>query len=205
MNIIVAACKNRGIGLNNKLPWELKKEMNIFKNLTKGNGKNAVIMGKNTWLSLPKALPKRDNFVISKMITTLRKNQTLPIFPSTLRYYNDFVFKKSFEDLYKHRSLNNYETKWLIGGAQCYKNLIHHENIQAIYYTDIDKEYNCDTFFPEIPNHFIKIFETDDIYDNGTKFKIKLYKNKYFLYIDNQLIDSLKTVLDKVEKKFEKI
>ena len=76
MNIIVAACKNRGIGLNNKLPWKLKKEMNIFTKLTKGDETNAVIMGKNTWLSLPKALPKRANFVISKSVCERRKKKS---------------------------------------------------------------------------------------------------------------------------------
>ena len=53
MNIVVAACKNRGIGLKNKLPWNLSKEMKYFKKLTIGEKNNAVIMGKNTWLSIP--------------------------------------------------------------------------------------------------------------------------------------------------------
>ena len=92
MNIIVAACKNRGIGLNNKLPWKLKKEMNIFANLTKGNGKNAVIMGKNTWYSLPKALPKRANFVISKTVYERSKK----ISQTPLVYYDNFIFKESY-------------------------------------------------------------------------------------------------------------
>ena len=35
-NILLAVCKNRGIGLNNKLPWKLKKDIEHFKNLTQG-------------------------------------------------------------------------------------------------------------------------------------------------------------------------
>ena len=53
MNIIVAVCRNQGIGFKNTLPWKLKKELKYFKILTKGNGNNAVIMGKNTCFSLP--------------------------------------------------------------------------------------------------------------------------------------------------------
>ena len=68
MNLIVAYCRNRGIGFKNKLPWKLSSDMNRFKNLTIGDGNNAVIMGRNTWESLPqkfKPLPKRSNIVLS--------------------------------------------------------------------------------------------------------------------------------------------
>ena len=77
LNIIVAYCKNRGIGAGNKLPWRLKQDMLLFKKLTVGKGNNAVIMGKNTWLSLPKALPERSNFVISESIFERRKTSSL--------------------------------------------------------------------------------------------------------------------------------
>ena len=53
MNIVVAACKNRGIGFKNKLPWKLSKEMKYFKELTIGEKNNAVLMGRKTWLSIP--------------------------------------------------------------------------------------------------------------------------------------------------------
>ena len=65
MNIVVATCKNRGIGIKNQLPWRLLSDLYFFKYLTIGNEKNAVIMGKNTYLSLPKPLKYRDNIVLS--------------------------------------------------------------------------------------------------------------------------------------------
>ena len=77
MNIVVAVCKNNGIGFKNKLrTWALKNEINYFKHLTIGNGNNAVIMGKNTWLGFNKALPKRDNFVLSKKIKKILELKT---------------------------------------------------------------------------------------------------------------------------------
>ena len=53
-NIIVAKCNNNGIGINNTLPWNIPGDLKRFSKLTTGSGNNAIIMGKNTWLSLPK-------------------------------------------------------------------------------------------------------------------------------------------------------
>ena len=52
VNIIVAYTNNKGIGKNNSLPWKIPSDLKKFKNLTTGNKKNAIIMGKNTYLSL---------------------------------------------------------------------------------------------------------------------------------------------------------
>ena len=49
--IIAGMCQNRGIGKDGSLPWKIKEDMQFFSKLTKGNGNNAVIMGKNTWES----------------------------------------------------------------------------------------------------------------------------------------------------------
>ena len=71
MNIIVAATKNMGIGFQNKLPWHLKNELKYFKKKTIGDGNNLIVMGKNTWLSLPKKpLPFRTSCVISSTLNT---------------------------------------------------------------------------------------------------------------------------------------
>ena len=69
MNMIVAFCKNRGIGFQNKLPWHIPNELKYFKRKTTKGDNNVVIMGKNTWESLPKKpLPKRINIVLSKTL-----------------------------------------------------------------------------------------------------------------------------------------
>jgi dihydrofolate reductase len=70
--IAVAVDDNFGIGKHNTLVWHFKKEMQYFKNLTTKtldqNKKNIVMMGKNTWLSLPekaRPLSGRKNIVLS--------------------------------------------------------------------------------------------------------------------------------------------
>ena len=73
ISLIVAGCrvedpKLLGIGLNGDLPWKLSQEMKHFAKLTKsgGAGKNAVLMGRKTWESIPsKFRPLRDRFVIT--------------------------------------------------------------------------------------------------------------------------------------------
>ena len=56
INIIVAYCNNNGIGKDNALVWNIKSDMAKFKKLTIGNANNAVIMGKNTFLSISSKL-----------------------------------------------------------------------------------------------------------------------------------------------------
>ncbi|MCK4812845.1 MAG: dihydrofolate reductase, partial [Candidatus Marinimicrobia bacterium] len=60
--IIVAMTNKRIIGKGNELPWHIPEDLKNFKRLTTGN---TVIMGENTYLSIGKSLPKRNNIVIS--------------------------------------------------------------------------------------------------------------------------------------------
>ena len=83
-NIIVAICENNGIGYNNSLPWNIKEDLKIFSKLTKGNNNNAIIMGRNTFESLPNNfLPKRDNLILSSSII-IAEFLILTIFKGTL-------------------------------------------------------------------------------------------------------------------------
>jgi dihydrofolate reductase len=73
VTLIVAATTNNGIGQAGKLPWRLPREMQYFARVTTGQGgggkKNAVVMGRTTWESIPRRfrpLPGRTNFVISQ-------------------------------------------------------------------------------------------------------------------------------------------
>ena len=69
ISIIVAMAANRAIGINNQLIWHNSNDLKHFKKVTSGH---CVIMGHNTWLSLPgqKALPNRRNIVISDRLDT---------------------------------------------------------------------------------------------------------------------------------------
>jgi dihydrofolate reductase len=72
LTLIVAATIKNGIGQSGRLPWRLPQEMAYFARVTttatEGSA-NAVIMGRNTWESIPakfRPLPKRLNVVISR-------------------------------------------------------------------------------------------------------------------------------------------
>jgi dihydrofolate reductase len=72
LTIIVAATKSNGIGQNAALPWRLSREMKYFAQATTTAPEgqvNAVVMGRNTWESIPKKyrpLPRRVNIVTSR-------------------------------------------------------------------------------------------------------------------------------------------
>ena len=162
MNIIVAVCRNQGIGFKNTLPWKLKQELKYFKFLTKGNGNNAVVMGKNTCFSLPKALPKRENFVLS---TTMKQTN------------EDFNIIKNIDSI----KIKNYNDVWIIGGAQIYESMINNNLLKTIYYTEIDADFECDTFFPKIPSCFKEIFKSKNYEENEIKYNMKVFINDYYV------------------------
>lgn len=64
ISIIVAIAENYAIGKDNRLLWHISEDLKRFKRLTTGN---TIIMGRKTWLSLPKRpLPNRLNVVLTK-------------------------------------------------------------------------------------------------------------------------------------------
>src|SRR5438045_809694 len=61
--LIAAVAQNGVIGADNRLPWRLPEDLRRFKALTIGH---TVVMGRRTWESLPRALPDRQNVVITR-------------------------------------------------------------------------------------------------------------------------------------------
>ena len=72
VNLIVAMTEDRVIGSKGSIPWKIPEEIKLFKELTTGN---IVIMGRNTWDSLPekyRPLPNRTNIIVS---TTMQEQK----------------------------------------------------------------------------------------------------------------------------------
>lgn len=63
VSAIVAATENHVIGLHNDIPWYLPADLKYFKKTTLGH---AVIMGRHTYRSIGRPLPKRTNIILSR-------------------------------------------------------------------------------------------------------------------------------------------
>ena len=56
-----------------------------------------------------------------------------------------------------------------------YKETLKKGLVENIFYTEIQNDYECDTFFPEIPSNFLNIYESGPIYDSGEVIRFKIY------------------------------
>lgn len=130
VNVVLACCKNGGIGINNRLPWNIKDELQMFKIITNNA---TIIMGYNTWCSLPKKpLLNRTNVVLTR---SKEKKEEL------LKNYDIIVLTCIEEALKKYKN----EQCYYIGGASIYNYLIKNNLISNLYISIIHKEYNTDT------------------------------------------------------------
>jgi dihydrofolate reductase len=128
-SIIVAIAQNGAIGKNNDLLWHLSEDLKYFKKTTSGK---TVIMGYNTWLSLPlKPLPKRRNVVLV---------------PDNSFDNPDFEAAYSIEDVGK--ICQNDDECFIIGGGMVYRQFL--PLADRLYITWVYKDFDADIFFPEI-------------------------------------------------------
>ena len=148
--------KPNGIGVNGGLPWTLPSDLHMFQKLTaekrfidNAPRKNAVVMGRKTWESLPmkkRPLPNRINVVISSSLTSAKVPESVHVF-ATLNKALDCLQR----DLYC-------ADIFVIGGARLYQEAIHHPCCETLYLTNITciriDPPVCDTFFPEIPKEY---------------------------------------------------
>lgn len=63
VTLVAAMAKNRAIGLDGAMPWHLPRELKHFKETTMGK---PIVMGRKTWLSIGRALPGRQNIVMTR-------------------------------------------------------------------------------------------------------------------------------------------
>ncbi|MGB9883564.1 MAG: dihydrofolate reductase [Microgenomates group bacterium] len=167
ISIIAAIGKNRELGKDNKLLWQIKADMQRFKKLTEGH---IVIMGRKTFQSLPekfRPLPKRVNIVITSQknftIFSRSKKDSLVYITSSLKE----AIKKA-QQLVKEKKLP--EEIFIIGGASVYAQAI--SLADKLYLTVIDKSYpQADVFFPDYQQFFKKIIYQEKKQENNLNFE----------------------------------
>ena len=127
LTIVVATDANRGIGIDNKLPWRLPEDMAHFKRTTMGH---PVIMGRKTFDSIGKPLPNRRNIIITRNPGWKHEGvEAVTSISTAIELVGD-------------------TPACIIGGAQIYAETLHFANRLII--TEIDKTFDCDAFFPTI-------------------------------------------------------
>ena len=167
-SIIVAFDSQYGIGKNGQLPWGLPSDLKHFKEITSTvinpACKNAVIMGRKTWDSLParfRPLPGRLNVILSKQ--------------SILGLPREVLCASDFDTVLTQLSVPEIENIFVIGGAQIYALAIDHPACKKICVTHVQGEYGCDAFFPPISKEFFPISATEPLLENGISFHFSDY------------------------------
>lgn len=158
LKMIAAVGKNNELGKNNDLIWPIKEDLKFFKKVTIGH---TVIMGANTFFSLPKVLPNRTNIVLSQDDITV---------PEGVILYHDL---NKFLSDYKDKD----EIVFVIGGGTIYRLFI--DKVNEIYLTEIDEECNDATvYFPKFNKNLYYKEILSENKENDINYKHVLYRRK---------------------------
>ncbi|NXF07068.1 DYR reductase, partial [Smithornis capensis] len=180
LNSIVAVSQNMGIGKDGRLPWPpLRNEYKYFQRMTITShveGKqNAVIMGKKTWFSIPeknRPLKDRINIVLSRELKETPKGA--------------HYLSKSLDDALALLDSPELKSKvdmiWIVGGTSVYKAAMEKPIHHRLFVTRILKEFESDTFFPEIDYKNYRLLTeypgvpADIQEENGIQYKFEVYE-----------------------------
>jgi dihydrofolate reductase len=128
ISLIAAVAKNGVIGVGNRLPWRLSADLQHFKSLTMGK---PIIMGRNTWESLPGILPGRRHIVITH-------NRDYRAEGCELAYSVDEALKVAGE----------VPEVMIVGGSELYRQTL--ARADRLYLTLVEVDVSGDATFPEI-------------------------------------------------------
>lgn len=125
LTIIAAIDSERGIGIDNRLPWHLPEDLAHFRRQTLGH---PIIMGRKTFDSIGRPLPKRRNIVITR----------------NPEWSHAGV--ESAASLQAALTQAGTDPVFIIGGAQIFAEAMPYA--ERLIITEIAKNFHCDTFFP---------------------------------------------------------
>ena len=160
ISIIVAIASNNAIGKDNDLLWHISADLKRFKEITKGH---YVIMGKRTYFSLPvRPLPGRTNMIITDV-------------PG--EQIDNCLMAYSIEDAVEKMDSN--DENFIIGGGSVYRQFL--PLADKLYITRVHKDFEADTFFPEIsPDEWELTGKTDvtDDDQNDFTYSFEIYRRR---------------------------
>ena len=156
ISMIAAVGKNNELGKNNDLIWHFKEDMQFFKATTLGA---TVVMGRKTFESLPKALPKRRNIVISNNKDYIAEGAEV------VQSVNDALEATEGEDVF------------IIGGASIYEAFLPYASV--IYLTEIEAVCpDAEAFFPDFNKEEYSREVISSSIENEIKFSFVKYTKK---------------------------
>jgi dihydrofolate reductase len=160
INIIVAIASNGAIGNKGDLLWHLPEDLKYFKRITNGH---TVVMGLRTWHSLPvKPLPNRRNIVLSDIPVSLDGAEVC----------------NSIEELLS--LLKDDEQVFVCGGGTVYRQFL--PVAKTLYITHVLRDFEADTFFPEIATDEWQIVEKSAVFTDEKsrlEYQFAVYARKH--------------------------
>ncbi|TWT28388.1 dihydrofolate reductase, partial [Planomicrobium sp. CPCC 101110] len=128
ISLMVAHDPNRVIGKDNLLPWHIPEDLAYFKKHTLGKG---IVMGRNTFESIGRPLPKRRNIIVTR-------NPEYQVEGADVVHTLDDAIRLASEV---------HEEIMVIGGEEVFRSVL--PRADRLYITMIKKPFEGDTFFPE--------------------------------------------------------
>ncbi|MEE2878086.1 MAG: dihydrofolate reductase [Pseudomonadota bacterium] len=166
LSIIVARARNGVIGREGGLPWKLSDDLALFKKTTIGK---PIIMGRNTWESLPKRpLPGRQNIVLTRDWSYAAEGS---------RVYSSL--SAAINSAKAIAAREGGDEVFIIGGETLYRRALPQADI--LYVSEVDAEVEGDVYFPELDeSEFQEVrsetFEKSDRNDHA--FELRVLKRK---------------------------
>jgi len=128
ISIIVAASTNNVIGRDGGLPWRLPEDLKRFKQITMGK---PMIMGRATWDSIGRALPGRQNIVMTRQEAFAAEGCDVVL-----------TIDEALD------AAGDVEEVMIIGGGNLYEQFL--PKTERLYFTRVHARIDGDTYFPEI-------------------------------------------------------
>lgn len=141
--LIVAMTKDRIIGKDNTIPWYYPEDLKLFKKFTTGN---TIVMGRKTYDSIGKPLPKRNNIVLSRSVDAIEGVTVASDWDGALSAAESFE-----KDIY------------FIGGSFIYKKAL--DVVDSMYISFVKKDYQGNVSFPEFDLDAWEVVEEVDYED----------------------------------------
>lgn len=146
LSIIVAVADNNAIGKDNDLLCHISDDLRHFKQVTSGH---SVIMGRNTWNSLPRRpLPRRRNIVLTHDVSFSDEG-------TEVAHSINNVFDMIADE----------EETFIMGGAAVYAQFL--PFVSKLYVTRIYKSFEADVFFPTIDLSMFNVVSESELFHDS--------------------------------------